>query len=78
MQAGTLAMVFEERVMPRAVATGGGGGGGDGRAGVGSEEADAESEGGPEHLVSFEGLMTWPDVQVCVCVCAVCWSCFLV
>lgn len=26
--------------------------------------ADAESEGGPEHLVSFDSLMSWPDVQV--------------
>lgn len=54
MEASTLALVFEERVMPRAR----GGEGGDG------EEADAETEGGPEHLVSFEGLMTWPDLQV--------------
>ncbi|CAM9115622.1 unnamed protein product [Laminaria digitata] len=53
MEASTLALVFEERVMPRS---------GD-KAGVEGEEADAESGGGPEHLVSFEGLMTWPDVQ---------------
>ncbi|CAM9536619.1 unnamed protein product [Scytosiphon promiscuus] len=65
MQAGTLALVFEERVMPRASATGGGDGSGGGGVGggVGYEEADAETKGGPEHLVSFEGLMTWPDVQ---------------
>lgn len=30
----------------------------------GCVEADAENEGGPEHLVSFEALMSWPDVQV--------------
>lgn len=30
----------------------------------GGVEADAEREGGPEHLVSFEALMSWPDVQV--------------
>eukprot|EP00903_Cladosiphon_okamuranus_P008378 g8056.t1 len=61
MDAGTLALVFEERVMPRAAkadgataaATTGGGG----------VEADAEHEGGPEHLVSFEALMSWEDVQ---------------
>lgn len=85
MQAGTLALVFEERVMPRAsasasfgaagsaagsVASGDGGAGGGG--GVVCEEAEAETEGGPEHLVSFEALMTWPDVQVCVCVFCIC------
>lgn len=29
-------------------------------------EVVAESGGGPEHLVSFDGLLTWPDVQVIV------------
>lgn len=50
LQAGNLALVFEERVMPRP--RGGGG------------TAEDEHEGGPEHVVSFEALMTWPDVQV--------------
>ncbi|CAN0158146.1 unnamed protein product [Pylaiella littoralis] len=78
MEAGALALVFEERVMPRAMsaatATAGAvaaagaaaaaaAAGGEGGAGVAYEEAEAETEGGPEHLVSFEGLMTWPDVQ---------------
>lgn len=45
LEASTLALVFEERVRPRAT-------------------GEAETEGGPEHLVSFEALMTWPDVQV--------------
>lgn len=58
MQAGTLALVFEERVMPRVASDAAGGGVG------GCVEADAENEGGPEHLVSFEALMSWPDVQV--------------
>lgn len=49
LEAGTLALVFEERVMPRPA-------------------AHVESEGGPEHLVSFEALMTWPDVQVFIVV----------
>lgn len=61
MEESTLALVFEERVMPRA---------GDKADGEG-DEADAEGGGGgPEHLVSFEGLMTWPDVQVRLFECA--------
>ncbi|CAM9810048.1 unnamed protein product, partial [Ectocarpus sp. 8 AP-2014] len=67
MKAGTLALVFEERVMPRAAA-GSGAGAGAGAATVaeaGEKEGEvvAESGGGPEHLVSFDGLLTWPDVQ---------------
>lgn len=58
MEANTLALVFEERVMPR-VKSG---------ADAEGEEAGAETEGGPEHVVSFEGLVTWLDVQVRVCV----------
>lgn len=54
LEASTLALVFEERVMPRV------------RCGVDGEgqAADTENEGGPEHMISFESLMTWPDVQV--------------
>lgn len=54
LEASTLALVFEERVMPRM------------RRGVDGEgeAANMESEGGPQHLISFESLMTWPDVQV--------------
>lgn len=76
MEAGTLALVFEERVMPRA-ATGDGADAAAAAAagtsdkgaivcgdGGGAAEADPESDGGPEHLVSFEALMSWPDVQV--------------
>lgn len=66
MKAGTLALVFEERVMPRA-ATGSGAGAAT-VAEAGDKEGEvmvvAESGGGPEHLVSFDGLLTWPDVQV--------------
>lgn len=36
----------------------------DGLGGGAGGKADAENEGGPEHLVSFEALMSWPDVQV--------------
>lgn len=54
MEASTLAIVFEERVMPRVKSSPVGG----------CEEVDAENDGGPEQLVSFEGLMTWPDMQV--------------
>lgn len=63
MDAGTLALVFEERVMPRA-ARGDGAKAAAAAAVGGGVEADAENEGGPEHLVSFEALMSWPDVQV--------------
>lgn len=57
LEASTLALVFEERVMPRMMCGVDGGG----------EAANIESEGGPEHLISFESLMTWPDVQVLAC-----------
>ncbi|CAB1120233.1 unnamed protein product [Ectocarpus sp. CCAP 1310/34] len=65
MKAGTLALVFEERVMPRAAAGSGAGAGAATVAEAGEKEGEvvAESEGGPEHLVSFDGLLTWPDVQ---------------
>eukprot|EP00752_Nemacystus_decipiens_P012110 g10735.t1 len=69
LEAGTLALVFEERVMPRAASGSAAAGTGDkpgvvcGTGGVSCVEADAENEGGPEHLVSFEALMSWPDVQ---------------
>lgn len=76
MEAGTLALVFEERVMPRAASDAAAAAGTSDKGGVvcggggvgGCVEADAETEGGPEHLVSFEALMSWPDVQVlCGC-----------
>lgn len=50
LQAGTLALVFEERVMPRA--------------GAGEGEGGGDEHQGPEHVVSFDALMTWPDVKV--------------
>lgn len=67
MQASTLALVFEERVMPRNSTTTTkageteGGKGDTGKDEAGDVEDDGETE---EHYVSFEGLMTWSDVQV--------------
>lgn len=64
MKAGTLALVFEERVMPRAAAGSGAGAATIAEAGDKEGEVVAETGGGPEHMVSFDALLTWPDVQV--------------
>lgn len=71
MEAGILALVFEERAMPRATRSdsAAAAAGKEGPLCTDEAEADGEGQGGPEHVVSFEALMTWPDVQVCRCCC---------